>query len=131
MEDLIGVLAIGMVGINFLYLGFNIYRQRIAEKKLEKLIKKHEADLLKMINDKNYKAQFYLSNKRSKEDFENLMMITFVNNQINHLSKYDKLMMKKIIERKSSENQQRYISKLFQDIGLSSLLHNSKKPSVA
>ncbi|MBB5397447.1 hypothetical protein [Mucilaginibacter sp. AK015] len=131
MEDLIGVLAIGMVGINFLYLGFNIYRQRIAEKKLEKLIKKHEADLLKMINDKNYKAQFYLSNKRSKEDFENLMMITFVNNQINQLSKYDKLMMKKIIERKSSENQQRYISKLFQDIGLSSLLHNSKKPSVA
>jgi hypothetical protein len=121
METLISLSLSITTFISFAYLVYCIYRQKRAEKKLEFLIKAHKDELQRMIRDYKGKAP-HSANSSVKSEFGELVTITFVKNQINLMSKSDKAMMHKVIERKNYENQQRYISKLFYDSGLSNLL---------
>ncbi|WP_179415367.1 hypothetical protein HDF19_09920 [Mucilaginibacter sp. E4BP6] len=124
-------LASGALG-QIIYLVFNIYKQKKAEKKLESLIVKNENEFLKMIEEyKTKKKLLHLNSEHAKDDFDELMLMTFVKNQINLLNESEKRMMNKVIERKNTENQKRYISKLFEDIKFNDFLnsHTHRKTS--
>jgi hypothetical protein len=79
----------------------------------------------------NEKKTLFLKGEHSKMDFVDLMMLTFVKNHINDLKSSEKVMMNKVIERKNTENQIRYIYKLFSDIGFDTLFKGKKNTRIS
>lgn len=124
MENILFSAIIAGAVIQIIYLCYNVYRQKRAEKKLEVLIVKNENEFLKMLDEyRTKKKLLHLNSENAEVDFDQLMVITFIKNQINLLEDSEKKMMNKVIDRKTSENQKRYISKLFSDIGFNDFLN--------
>ena len=128
IEKILPLLLLGTAITQIWYLWFNVIRQKRTEKKLESMLKSHEHDFQAMLESYNKEKKFlHLTGENSKSDFKDIVLMAFVRSQINQLEKRERVMMNKVIERKNTENQIRYVHKLISDIGFNTLLKSPPK----
>jgi predicted glycosyltransferase involved in capsule biosynthesis len=98
-----------------IWLIYNIILQKRIELKLEKLMKAHEQEFIRMLKE-SYK---YHKNEDINEEVINELILKYFKKQVMFLSQYEKTTMNKVVDRKKSADQVRYISKLYEESGLS------------